>query len=368
MSMSLDDAAVSIAYKTEAEPPAVSRLVAGAPKRRRAPRRRAKRVKAAAPYLSIVVPCYNESECLEALYRRTRDVCQQLLRPYEVLLINDGSSDATWPMIVELAERDPHVTGVNLSRNFGQQKALSAGLAACRGERILILDADLQDPPELLPEMLQIMDEQQADVVYGQRRRRDGETWLKKTTAAAFYSVLNRLADQPIPRDTGDFRLLTQRVKDALLRMPEPNRFVRGMVSWVGFRQVPLLYDRPARFAGVTKWPLRQMLGLALDAIVGFSLRPLRAVAALAAFCVLAFLMLACIAVRQWLAAGDFGPILPGLLAASLLGAAQLFGLALIAEYAGRIYLQTLGRPLYLVDQIVRCPNSRSEETDRASH
>jgi glycosyltransferase involved in cell wall biosynthesis len=319
------------------------------------------------PYLSIVVPCYNESECLETLYRRTGAICQQLLKPYELVLVNDGSTDSTWEMVVALAERDPQVVGVKLSRNFGQQCALSAGLAACRGERILILDADLQDPPELLPEMLRLMEEEQADVVYGQRRKREGETWLKRATAAAFYCVLNRLADRPIPRDTGDYRLLTRRVRDALLQMPEPSRFVRGMVSWIGFRQVPLLYDRPARLAGVTKWRMRQMIGLAADAVIGFSLRPLRLIACLGVACLLFFLLVSIVAIARWFASGDVGPNLVALLVGSLLGAIQLCGLSLVAEYVGRIYLQTLGRPLFLIDQILQCPKGPLKEDDYAS-
>src|SRR5690242_12197275 len=199
---------------------------------------------AAAPHLSIVAPCYNEAEGLAELHRRITAIAErQVGGDYELVLVNDGSRDATWAKIVELAARDPHVVGATLSRNHGHQLALSAGLTLCRGARVLIIDADLQDPPELLPQMMALMD-QGADVVYGQRISRDGETWFKRTTAGLFYRLLARLVDVPIPVDSGDFRLMSRRALDVLNAMPEQHRFIRGMVSWIGMRQVPLLYRR----------------------------------------------------------------------------------------------------------------------------
>ena len=227
------------------------------------------------PLLSVVAPCYNEEAVLQAFHERLEPVCRSLGCSYEIVLINDGSRDATWARMSDLASRDPHVVAVDLRRNHGHQLALTAGLSVCRGERILVIDADLQDPPELLPDMMRLLD-QGADVVYGQRRKRAGETWFKKATANLFYRVIERLADVPIPRDTGDFRLMTRATLDLFLQMPERGRFIRGMISWLGGHQVPLVYDRDARAAGETKYPLRKMLKFATDAITSFSVVPLR--------------------------------------------------------------------------------------------
>src|SRR5690348_8402523 len=200
------------------------------------------------PKLSIVVPCYNEEACLRALYDRlTAAAARSVGSSYELVFVNDGSSDGSWEVMRSLAAQDSHVVAINLSRNHGHQLALTAGLDLCAGERILIIDADLQDPPELLPEMIATMEREQADVVFAVRRARAGETAFKRTSATLFYRLLSRLADIAIPRDTGDFRLLSRRALDAFLSLPEQARFIRGMVAWVGFRQVPILYDRAER-------------------------------------------------------------------------------------------------------------------------
>src|SRR5262245_17268461 len=200
--------------------------------------------------LSVVVPCYNEESVVPEFYRRVTNVCRKTVGDdYELVLINDGSQDSTWPILQNLAKKDPRVVSVDLSRNHGHQLALSAGLSLTRGARILVLDCDLQDPPELLPEMMRAMDKG-ADVVFGQRTEREGEGWFKKITAKAFYRVLLRLTDVPIPPDTGDFRLMSRQVVDALLEMSEYHRFIRGMVGWIGFRQVRIDYRRGPRFAG----------------------------------------------------------------------------------------------------------------------
>ncbi|MFP5212331.1 MAG: glycosyltransferase family 2 protein, partial [Acidobacteriota bacterium] len=227
--------------------------------------------------LSIVIPCYNEEDVMPELYRRVTEIARQVAGEgrYELVLVNDGSRDTTLAKIMDYAERDPHVVGVNLSRNFGHQLALTAGLELARGERILVLDADLQDPPELLPKMMELMD-QGADVVYGQRQKREGETWFKKRTAAFFYRLLRRLTDLEIPVDCGDFRLMSRRVKEGLIKMPEKQRFIRGMVAWLGYKQVALPYVRQKRFAGTTKYPLSKMISFALDAITSFSTAPVR--------------------------------------------------------------------------------------------
>ncbi|WP_288459843.1 glycosyltransferase family 2 protein, partial [uncultured Sphingomonas sp.] len=229
------------------------------------------------PALSVVVPCYNEAACLDVLHARISGAARAAVgEDYEIVLINDGSKDDSWPVMQRLAAADPHLVAINLSRNHGHQLALTAGLDLCAGEQILIIDADLQDPPELLTEMRATLAAQGADVVYAVRRKRAGETLFKKATAAVFYRMLDRLTDTPIPLDTGDFRLMSRRALDALQSLPEQARFIRGMVAWVGFRQVPFPYDRAERHAGETHYPLGKMIALAFDAVTGFSTAPLR--------------------------------------------------------------------------------------------
>jgi dolichol-phosphate mannosyltransferase len=298
--------------------------------------------------LSVVAPCCNEEEVLPEFYRRVTAVCADLGIAYELVLVNDGSRDRTWGMMLQLAARDPHVVCVNLARNHGHQLALTAGLSVCRGERILVIDADLQDPPELLPTMLRRMDEGN-DVVYGQRRRRLGESTFKRGTAALFYRLIDRLASVPIPRDTGDFRLMSRRVLDVLLTMPERNRFIRGMVSWIGFPQEPLLYDRDPRFAGETKYPLRKMIKLAVDAVTSFSVKPL----AWSGWLGLGVLFWGAVRLLLGLWRGDVaGAVLPAEVA--FLGGLQLLMLGIFGGYLGRLVEESKGRPLFVIDRIVR--------------
>lgn len=304
----------------------------------------------AAPFLSVVSPCYNEQESLLEFHHRVSTVCQRLRVPYEIVVVNDGSQDHTWGLMRQLAEDDPHVVCVNLMRNHGHQLALRAGLHVCRGERILILDADLQDPPELLPQMLALMDEG-ADVVYGQRRRRQGETVFKRTACALFYRTIARLSDTPIPLDTGDFRLITRKVLDLLLAMPERHCFLRGLISWIGGRQVPLLYDRDPRFAGETKYPLAKLMRLAWDGITSFSIRPLQMATRLGlGITMLGVLLLVC-SLIGWLRGESGGTFL--LAGMSLLAGIQLLALGVIGEYLGRLYDQSKGRPLFLISEIL---------------
>ncbi|MEI8396332.1 MAG: glycosyltransferase family 2 protein [Rhodospirillaceae bacterium] len=304
--------------------------------------------------VSVVVPCYNEQESIEALYRRATDAIKAVVgESYELILVNDGSKDQTWSLIDSLVERDSHVVGINLSRNFGHQMAVTAVLSFARGPRVMIIDADLQDPPELLGPMMAAMDEG-ADVVYGQRAARAGETWFKKTTASLFYRILQSLSDVDIPRDVGDFRLMNRKTVDAILSMPEQSRFLRGMVSWVGYHQVALLYDRHERVAGVTKYPLRKMLIFARDAIIGFSLRPIRVTIHIALIVMaLALLLLFYVAVG-WLAGNavqGWTSLLGSLL---LLSGVQLFCLGIVGEYVAHIFLEVKRRPLFLIRQIRR--------------
>src|SRR5437899_5866486 len=211
------------------------------------------------PALSVVAPCFNEEGVLPEFVRRVGVVLDGLGITAEIVLVDDGSRDATWQVMTDAAAKDSRIVAVRLMRNHGHQLALTAGLSICRGERILIIDADLQDPPELLPEMMKLMDQMGADVVYGRRRQREGDSLFKRATAAAFYRLIGRMTDVEIPLDAGDFRLITRRVLDLLIAMPERHRFIRGMVAWIGGKQVPLVYDRKARVAGASKYPLAKM-------------------------------------------------------------------------------------------------------------
>ncbi|MBX9731832.1 MAG: glycosyltransferase family 2 protein [Sphingomonas sp.] len=305
------------------------------------------------PALSIVVPCYNEAACLEILHARVSAAAQAAVGDdYEIVFVNDGSKDASWPAMQRLAALDPHLVAINLSRNHGHQLALTAGLDLCCGQQIMIIDADLQDPPELLADMRATMAAEQADVVYAVRRKREGETFFKKLTAAAFYRVLDRVTDTPIPLDTGDFRLMSRRALDAFLSLPEQARFIRGMVAWIGFRQVPFLYDRAERHAGETKYPLAKMIRFALDAVTGFSTAPLRFASHVGLALTGASLLL-----FVYIAIGFFtGSAVQGwtstMLVVVLLGAVQMFVLGMIGEYLGRLYVESKRRPLYLVADV----------------
>jgi dolichol-phosphate mannosyltransferase len=304
------------------------------------------------PALSVVVPCYNEAEVLPELYRRLTAACRPLFgQDYELVLVDDGSRDATRQGIRALADADPRVVGVLLSRNHGHQLALTAGLSICRGERILIIDADLQDPPELLAQMLPIL-ESGADVVYGTRLRRDGETFMKRSTASLFYRLLDRMVDIEIPRDTGDFRLMSRRALDILNAMPEQHRFVRGMVSWIGLRQVAFPYDRQARVAGETKYPFSKMLRFAVDAITGFSIQPLRLALLMGMVFGASGLLVLAYTLYAWAAGHTVAGWTSLMVIVLILGSAQLFVLGVMGEYLGRLYMEAKRRPLFIIEQV----------------
>ncbi len=305
------------------------------------------------PALSIVIPCYNEAACLGELHARVAAAARAAVgEDHEIVLINDGSRDDSWRVMQALSAADPRVVAINLSRNHGHQLALTAGLDLCAGEQILIIDADLQDPPELLADMRRTMADQQADVVYAVRRRREGETIFKKATAAAFYRVLDRVTDTEIPLDTGDFRLMSRRALDALLSLPEQARFIRGMVAWVGFRQVPFPYDRAERHAGETNYPLGKMVRLAFDAVTGFSTAPLRFASHVGlALTAVSLLLILYIAVG-WLSGTAVQGWTSTMLVTVVLGAVQMFVLGMIGEYLGRLYIESKRRPLYIVADV----------------
>jgi dolichol-phosphate mannosyltransferase len=316
------------------------------------------------PRLAVVAPCYDEEAGLEEFHRRVSRVCADAVGPdgYEIVLVNDGSRDGTWGAMLRLAASDPrHVVAINLARNYGHQIALTAGLRLCRAsEHVLIIDADLQDPPELLPEMLRLMREEAAEIVFGQRRQRQGETRFKTWTAAAFYRLLRRLVDIDIPRDTGDFRLMTRRALDVLNAMPEQFRFIRGMVSWMGFRQVPLLYDRHARFAGETGYPLAKMVRFALDAITGFSTVPLRIASYLGIGMAFLGVALVVYTLGSWIAGSAIAGWTSLTTIVLLIGSSQLLVLGVMGEYLGRLYMEAKRRPLFVVDSVVGGPSAET--------
>jgi dolichol-phosphate mannosyltransferase len=305
------------------------------------------------PRLSIVATCYNEEAGLEEFHRRVTAAANETVgSDYELILVNDGSADRTWEIMLELAKHDPQLVAINLSRRHGHQRAMTAGLHSCSGGRVLTIDSDLQDPPELLGEMWRLMDRVEADVVYGQRRERQGETMLKRGTAALFYRLLRRLADSDMPVDAGDFRLMSRKVSDILNSMPEQQRFIRGMVSWIGLRQVALAYDRAARTTGASNYSLSRMFGLAFDALTSFSIMPLRIASYLGI--VLGFLSL--LMLGYTLGSWAFGHVVEGWTSLStlvlLLGSMQLILFGLLGEYVGRLYLESKRRPLFVIDEI----------------
>ena len=317
--------------------------------------------------VSIVVPCYNEEEVLGELHRRCMSAAKAVVgESFELVLIDDGSRDGTPKIIRDLADKCPHTVGVFLARNHGHQKALSAGLKFACGDRIFILDADLQDPPELLKDMMALMDEGH-DVVYGQRTTRAGESWAKKVSAALFYRLLNRLTETSLPVDTGDFRLISRRVLDQLNGMPEEDRFIRGMVGWLGYSQVPLPYERQARLAGETKYPLRKMIGLATDAITGFSTTPLRFAIYISLVMALLSLLMMIYVLTQW-AAGNTVPGWSSVMTVVLLvSSVQLLTIGILGEYVGRLYMQSKKRPLFVLDEVYRGASRKILENESSA-
>lgn len=305
--------------------------------------------------LSVVVPVFNEEATLPELYRRLHASLPPLLQR-ELVLVDDGSRDGSWAVMCGLAAADSSIRLIRLSRNFGHQPAITAGLDAARGDAVVVMDADLQDPPEVIPQLLARWEEG-YDVVYAVRSKRAGETWFKRATSRLYYRFLRRVSGSDIPADAGDFRLMSRRVVDALAAMPERARYLRGMTSWVGFRQVGVEYDREPRYAGESKYPLRRMIGFALDGITSFSAAPVRFVAWLG-FALVGF----CFAVFAWalytrLFTDRATPGWTSLLAVVLLlGGVQLLSLGIIGEYVARIFDESKRRPLYFVAETVETP------------
>lgn len=306
------------------------------------------------PSISVVAPAYNEQEVLEEFYRRVTSVLRGLDCSYEIVLVNDGSSDNTLGLMHQLHKIDPHVSVVDLSRNFGKEIALTAGLDHTHGEVVVILDADLQDPPELIPEMVESWREG-YEIVYGVRSQRDGETWMKKASASAFYRLIQRVSRVRIPRDTGDFRLMTRRTISEMGKLREQHRFMKGLFAWIGFPSKPIYYSRDARVAGETKWNYWSLFNLAVEGITSFSIAPLK-MATYAGLSV-AFLSLvyATVVLSKTLLYGNPVQGYPSLMVVVLfLGGVQLISVGVLGEYIGRIFNEVKMRPLYLVNQVMQ--------------
>jgi polyisoprenyl-phosphate glycosyltransferase len=298
---------------------------------------------------TIIIPVYNEEAVIQETYRRLTRVMESIAEPYELLFVNDGSCDQTGAIISALASADEHIRLLDFSRNFGHQIAITAGMDHARGDAIVIIDGDLQDPPELIPEMIGKWREG-YEVVYARRSARKGETFFKKWSAALFYRLLGKLAEIDIPRDTGDFRLIDRKVCDTLCDIREKNRFVRGLVSWVGFRQTAIEYVREERYAGKTKYPLKKMLHFSMDGITSFSYKPLK-LATYIGLCVsTASLVFLLISLGQILFTSTASAVWSALIASlMLLNGVVLIFLGVLGEYIGRIYDEAKNRPLYIL-------------------
>lgn len=312
--------------------------------------------------LSVVIPVYNEEAGLDALVERVTAAARAIFADrYELILVNDGSKDSSWAAICQHADRDPRIVAINLSRNHGHQLALTAGLHHVRGDLVFVLDADLQDPPELLGPMLEQL-RLGYDVVYGQRVKRHGETAFKRGTASLFYRLLGSMVDTHIPRDTGDFRLMTRRVVDQLNAMPERYRFIRGLVSYVGFNQIAFPYERDARFAGETHYPLSKMLALAVDAVTSFSVVPLRFASHLGMLFGIAGLVSLVWVVWVWMQGGTVQGWASLAALTLIMGSVQLMVMGVFGEYLGRMYMEAKHRPLFIISEVRRHPAAANAE------
>ncbi len=304
------------------------------------------------PLLSIVIPCFNEEDVITSTVNRLRAFCATVKDVrVELIFVDDGSQDGTRARLKSFGTEDPRIRIIGFARNFGHQVAVTAGIDAARGDAVVLIDADLQDPPEVIHGMLTLWREG-YDVVYGTRTDRPGESLFKRVTARLFYRVLSRLSDVPIPLDTGDFRLMDRRVADTLRAMPERDRFIRGMVSWVGFRQTALPYQRAERLAGESKYPLRRMLRFATDGILSFSTKPLQISIALGMFAAFLSVLGVLYALYMRLFTHIWVEGWTALMIAILfLGGTQLISVGILGEYIGRIYAEIKQRPLYIVQE-----------------
>lgn len=302
--------------------------------------------------ISVVVPMYYEEAVVEECYKRTKAVLNSLENyEHEIIFVNDGSTDNTLPLLEEIAKNDTNVKVISFSRNFGHQAAVTAGLKYTTGDCTMIIDSDMQDPPELLTDMLKLWEEGN-EVIYAKRKTRKGESKFKLFTAKMFYKILNGLSDVEIPKDTGDFRLADKKVIEVINSLPEHNKFLRGLFSWVGFKQVPFEYERQERFAGKTKYPLKKMLKLAGDGILSFSTKPLRIIGGLGVISIFISIILLIYTLISYIFASDIEAGWTSMMVAiTFFAGVQLVSIWMMSEYIARIYDDTKKRPEYIINK-----------------
>ncbi|CAH1551677.1 glycosyltransferase family 2 protein [Vibrio rotiferianus] len=308
------------------------------------------------PVLSVIVPFYNEQEVLPEFHRRLTDVLDAMPEHCEIIYVDDGSQDSSLMIAQNFSQSSSVVRCIALSRNFGKESAMSAGLEHCKGEAVIVIDADLQDPPELIPKMVSKWREG-YDVVNMQRSERHGETWFKRFSAACFYKLLNSMAKLDVPENVGDFRLLSAKVVIHINALPERNRYMKGIFSWPGFKQVTVQFERDARHCGETKWNYLKLIGLAMDGITSFSIRPLRLATLAGALVAFSAFLYGAFIVMKTVVFGEPVTGYPSMMVVQLaLGGVQLLSIGLLGEYIGRIFVETKQRPLYLVQSVYEQP------------
>ena len=303
--------------------------------------------------LSVIIPCYNEEEVIAESYKRTKSILDTLICDSEIIYINDGSSDKTYELLKDIATNDKNVKVLHFSRNFGHQPAVSAGIHHCDADWAIIMDADLQDPPELIPSILQLREQEKANVVYCVRKSRDKEGVFKRISARIFYRTINRMSEVKFPLDTGDFRLIDRKVMDEFCRLREHGKYIRGLISWMGFHQVPFYYERKARFAGETKYPLKAMIQFGTTALIYFSKKPLLLATGLGFISVVVGIILAI-----WFTLGKiygFNNAESGwtsiMTAVVFFGGVQLLTIGVLGQYIGILFDEVKDRPEYIIDE-----------------
>lgn len=305
--------------------------------------------------LSVIIPCYNEEQVLNETHARLTDIMGKIGMDYELIFVNDGSTDRTYPILYKLSQDDAQVKILNFSRNFGHQCAVTAGINHCRGDFAVIIDSDLQDPPEVILDMLEIQQREEANVVYGVRKKREGESRFKLATAKIFYRLLNKLSDTQFPVDTGDFRLIDRKIIDAFNNLHEKNKYIRGLISWMGYKQVPCYYERKERFAGETKYPLKKMVKFASVGLMYFSKKPLKIATWLGFFSVLISLIYALIILIIKLVHPASFVIgwTSIVLIIIFFGGVQLLTVGILGQYIGNLFDEAKDRPEYIIQDKV---------------
>lgn len=306
--------------------------------------------------ISVIIPCYNEEEVIEKTYEEVKKVMDENKYDYEIIFVDDGSKDRTLEILRKISQEDNNVVVISFSRNFGHQPAVSAGIKNSSGDVAIIIDADLQDPPQLIPEMIKIHLEEGANVVYGVRKERKGESFFKKITAKLFYRFLNIMSDVKFPLDTGDFRLIDGKVIKEFKNLKERDKYIRGLISWMGFKQVPIYYDRNPRFAGVTKYPLKKMIKFALTGIFYFSDKPLKMVTTLGFITTIIGLLLGVyvVMIKIFVPSQVISGWASTMITIIFMGGVQLLTLGVIGKYIGNIFDEVKGRPEYIVKEIIK--------------